>query len=215
MMKSLSASSILLASALLSAAPSAAVSAISFSVDTATCDGDPFANLDLDVTCSGSSTCGFGDTATVSGTVEAVSAFGNSNVVIKACILTDTYCPEKYKRNAGTLCDDWLAPTSGQACGETGMYSISASETIPEADVSNALSWLVTVKIGMEDECEVEAEAEADSSYQMSYSTVGLAALALGGAALASRRRRRLGRDGEDERARGLLEMADSAAAVV
>lgn len=134
--------------------------------------------------------------------MEATSAFSNSNVVLSACIL-DTFCPEQYVRSAGSLCDNWLTPMDGQDCGDVGMYEISAEEKIPEADVSSSWSWMVTVKIGMEDECEAEA-----SSYQMGYSAIGLVSLALG--ATFAARKRRGADERDDEKASRFLEMSDA-----
>jgi hypothetical protein len=68
----------------------------------------------------------------------------------KACVWK--YCPQNTIHSAGTLCDDWLTPIEDQTCGDPGLYSISRTETIPEADVGNSLSWLVTVYVGVSDD---------------------------------------------------------------
>lgn len=215
-MKSLSTVPLLL---LVLAALLSSVSAISFTVDTASCDGDPFDNLDLTTTCTNSATgatsssCGFGDNVSIGGTVEATESFSDSNVVLSACILS-TYCPEKYERNAGSLCDNWLTAADGQECGAIGKYTIAAEERIPEADIGNAMSWMVTVTIGLQDECTAETTTSS-SSYGTTYSGVGLVSLALGAAAFVARRRRGVDESEEDaDGASRFVEMTDSAAVV-
>jgi len=204
-MKSIPALSVLLAaSALL---PS--VAAISFEVDTAGCDGDPFTGTNgITFTCNDSSTCGMGDTVTMAGEVEATSAFSDSEMVVEACVMG--VCPEDYRRSAGTLCN-WVTPVDGQECGEAGTYSVSGEEAIPSTDMDWLvnLSWAITVKIGVDEDCE-------GGGYQMAYSFAGLASLALVGAAYAARKKR--GGDDyndEDETGSQFVEMRDAAGAVV
>ena len=60
-----------------------------FSSD-ASCD-NPFQNNNIKVTCQGSTHCGLGDTAVVSGTLMARTSFSDSKVTIQACAL-GYYC---------------------------------------------------------------------------------------------------------------------------
>ncbi|KAL7534611.1 hypothetical protein ACHAXR_008463 [Thalassiosira sp. AJA248-18] len=200
MMNALSALSLLLA-----ALTTPSVSAINFDVNTAGagCDGDPFDNADIDVSCNNGGDCGFGDTAVVDGTIEAVSTFSpDSEVTLKACIWS-VYCPADATRDAGTLCGNWLTPTENQTCGEMGMYDVTREEVIPEASIPPSWLWLVTVTIGVSaDECDV------GGSYGMAYSMAGLASLAIVGAAYAARKRRG---DNDDEKLSRFIEMTDSA----
>lgn len=134
----------------------AAISAVSFRFSTASCrngDDDPFTNVNITVSCDGnhnSSGCLFGDVASIEGTVEATRSFDDSAMEYKACVWK--YCPQNTIHSAGTLCEDWLTPIEDQTCGDPGLYSISRTETIPEADVGNSLSWLVTVNVGVSDD---------------------------------------------------------------
>ena len=132
----------------------AAISAISFQLNTAGCrngDDDPFTNLNITVSCgdnhNDSSKCLFGDMVDISGTVEAIRSFANSEMTYKACMWK--YCPQNTIRSAGTLCDDWLSPIEDQTCGDPGLYSIMRTEVIPEADIGDSLSWLVTLNFGV------------------------------------------------------------------
>lgn len=200
-MKSISAISLLAASL---ATPS--VAHVGFQVDTIGCDGDPFYGLDLTVTCDGNKSpkCLFGDTASIDGTVEAVTSFSNSNVTIKACVWG--YCPADNIRSAGSLCDDWLTPIDNQTCGEIGLYTVTGEEIIPEADITNSWSWLVKIIIGFEMECEAEA-----TSYQqsVSYSMMGAIIGTVFGAAYAARKKLICAEnDNEDERAGDFIEMS-------
>eukprot|EP00571_Detonula_confervacea_P002231 CAMPEP_0172329448 /NCGR_PEP_ID=MMETSP1058-20130122/60886_1 /TAXON_ID=83371 /ORGANISM="Detonula confervacea, Strain CCMP 353" /LENGTH=204 /DNA_ID=CAMNT_0013046621 /DNA_START=1164 /DNA_END=1778 /DNA_ORIENTATION=+ len=182
------------------------VHAISFTASTATCDGDPFKDLNLTVACNNVNSCGFGDTAVIGGTVEATSVFSSDTAMtLRACIMS--YCPDDYARNAGNLCD-WLKPTGNQECGEVGYYSIENEQAIPEAPNGLAASyaWAVKVKIGVDDaDCET-----GGTSYQMTYSIAGLASLVMGAAALAARKKRRADAN-DDEKATRFLQMGDVA----
>eukprot|EP00579_Thalassiosira_antarctica_P027214 CAMPEP_0202018700 /NCGR_PEP_ID=MMETSP0905-20130828/40149_1 /ASSEMBLY_ACC=CAM_ASM_000554 /TAXON_ID=420261 /ORGANISM="Thalassiosira antarctica, Strain CCMP982" /LENGTH=202 /DNA_ID=CAMNT_0048579729 /DNA_START=211 /DNA_END=819 /DNA_ORIENTATION=- len=200
-MKSISTPSLLFLLVALATIPSS-IYAISFTVDTSGCDGDPFDNLDLIVSCNNSSSCSFGNTAIISGTVEATSAFSNNAVTLQACVM-NTYCPKDYARNAGNLCN-WLTPTEDQECGAVGMYSIASEQEIPEAVMLTGYSWLVTVNIGVEEECEA-----GGTSQQMAYSMAGLVSLVMGAAALAARKKRRACTNNDDERATRFVEMRD------
>lgn len=156
--------SVLLVAAAAVATLPATISAVSFHFNTASScrnnnngdggGGDPFTNVNITVSCgvnnnnTTSSKCLFGDVASITGTVEATRTFDNSELTYKACVWK--YCPQSTTRSAGTLCDDWLIPIEeDQACGDAGLYSISRTETIPEADISNSLSWLVTLNVGI------------------------------------------------------------------
>ena len=86
------------------------------------------------------------------------------------------------------------------------MYTVSGEEVIPEADIPSRWSWLVTVKIGVVEECQVETSG----SYQMSYSMFGIASIAIMGAAYAIRKKRDA--DGcDDESKDRYFEMRDAA----
>lgn len=206
-----------------------ACDAITFTTNTAiACNGngnngnDPFDNLDITVKCNDrhSLHCAFGDTAVILGTVEAIESFSNSvDVTLTTCVL-NYYCPkdEENTRSAGSLCDDWLVPIDNQTCGEVGLYAVNNEKVvIPEATFPSSWSWLVTVKIGLEaeDECSSTAETttatttsenesgssqQQEEQYQMSYSMLGIASIAIMGVAgkYASRRVRR-GDDDDDQ----------------
>ena len=203
----------------LAAAPTS-VSAMSFDFSTATCDGEPFDNLDIAMTCNGaaSSSCTFGDTVSIDGSVEAVSDFSDTEMTFKACVMG--YCPSDNVRSAGTLCANWLVPVGNQTCGEAGMYDVTGTEIIPDADISDSFSWLVTVHIGIDDECTAEGSAAYGSSdgtsssgsssssggsgntkgeYTMSYSMMGAIFGTAFGAAVAGRNRCLEEDDYEDE----------------
>ncbi|KAL7536511.1 hypothetical protein ACHAXR_007211 [Thalassiosira sp. AJA248-18] len=210
-MKSTSTAPLLLAAALACSMPSSA-SAISWSLSSSSCDGSPFSTSGIKVQCNGSSSCGLGDTAIVSGTMTASRSFDDdSHVTLQACV--SSYCPEVASKGAGNLCDDWVSPTGGQNCGESGTYSVYHTEDIPDSsDVPSGLTWFVqsmitvNMKVGDEEEC------QGTGGYQMSYSMFGIASLAIVGAAYAARKRR-CGGDAEkdDEKKSPFVEMTDSA----
>lgn len=195
-MRSISAISLVAAS--LSAASVSVSADIGFHISTATCDGDPFYALDVDITCDGanSPTCLFGDTVTIEGDVMAISAFDNENITIKACLWG--YCPADNIRSAGTLCDDWLTPIENQTCGEAGMYNVTMTESIPEADIPDSWSWLVSVEIGIDDEeCWAKGERQTATPYGVSYSMLGALIGTLFGISYAAKNS--CSDDGEDE----------------
>ncbi|KAL9188907.1 hypothetical protein ACHAXT_011397 [Thalassiosira profunda] len=189
------------------AAPSA--SALNFEVTAASCDGDPFTDLAFDATCpdgDAAPNCSFDDTVSIDGTVKAIGAFSDANMILKSCVM-NYYCPSKNDQAAGML-SDWLTPLDGQEFGQAGTYQVTGSGQIPPADIPNSWSGLVTVRIGPEDECEVETT----SSYQMvSFSFVGLASLAVAGAACAAKRRQHRADGDIDERTTNFVEMRDHA----
>ena len=210
-MKSLST---LLSVASLATAPSS-VSALRWKLKGSSCDGSPFKNVNIGVTCNGSSSCGLGDTATVSGTVYAKNAFDDdAQVNLQACIVSSYWCPKEASKDAGSICD-WLTATDNQSCGQVGNYAVSWTEDIPSSDQVSGSMYsfakslvIIVMKVGDEEEC----EADADGS-NMSYSAIGLASLALIGAAYAAKKRRRDG-DNDDEKATAFVEMGGSAAVV-
>lgn len=167
-------------SLLLATTTPVADAAVGITISTATCDGDPFTDLNLDIYCTQSNNapdCLFGDTATIDGQVEAIADFENANLTLKACI--GWYCPEENIRSAGSLCDDWLTPVDENVtCGEAGLYNVSNYELIPEADIPDSWSWLLKVSIGIDQECEASGDTEeivtnANPYYGMTYSMLG------------------------------------------
>ena len=88
------------------------------------------------------------------------------------------YCPADNVRSTGYLCGNsrgWLTPLDNQTCGEPGLYNISKSEIIPESDVPDSWSWLVTVKLGNDEVC------EADGTSAMSMASNYLSGVGGGG----------------------------------
>lgn len=152
-MKPISAISILAATSSLTTTPATVNADINFEINTATCNSDPFYNMDVTVTCENGENapgCLFGDDALVEGIIEAYSPFNqNSNVTFKACIWN--YCPADNIRSAGTLCGDWLTPIDNQTCGEVGLYSVNHAEIIPGSDMPNSWSWMVRAVNVVED----------------------------------------------------------------
>ena len=169
----------------------ATVSSLGWQLDSQTCDGAPFDSPTISVTCDGTTDCQLGNTATISGSVTATTAFADADVTLQPCIAT--YCPEKYAIQAGKACD-WLEPTDGQECGEAGGYAVNYEAEIPGEDsVPSGWGWLISVvtvriMVGGEEEC----LGETAEGYQMSYSMAGLGGLAIGAAMLFERRRRRI-----------------------
>ena len=145
---------------------------VGFNVDTTTCNGNAFDDLDISITCEhyqdSSSTCYFGELVTIDGTVEAIDSFPDtSNVTMKACIWG--YCPEENIRQVGTICN-WLTPTDNQTCGEVGGYTVHGEEYIPQADIPDSFSWLVKIHLDFSEECEVAtvaSQASTHNGYQM------------------------------------------------
>ena len=142
----------------------------------------------------------------------ATNSFDDNDVTLQACVAF--YCPEIASIGAGSLCDDWLTPTSNQDCGEPGTYDVYHTEDIPEYDdIPSALWWFVrsavSVKmmVGNDEEC----DGQADNSYSMSHSMVGFASLAMVGAAVYSSWKKRRSGDGgsEDEKISRFVEMGD------
>lgn len=190
------------------------VSAIKFQFNTASCDGDPFNDLDIDVTCDGDASpdCLFGDVAIIDGTVEAVQNFTNSQLTFKACMWG--YCPEDNIRTSGYLCN-WLTPIENQTCGLMGMYNVTGSEVIPVADITDRYSWLVTVKIGIEEECTAEGTSDESNtsytSYRMNYSMMGAVFGVAFGAAVVARKKCQGEEEDEDySHASPFIEMRDA-----
>lgn len=162
-MKSISSIAFLSASL---ATPSAAD--VTFTFTTSSCGSDPFTDFDVSIQCDGQHApdCMFGDSATIDGTMTAQSNFTDMNLTVKACI--SSYCPDENSRVVATLCD-WLVPDGNHTCGTVGPYNISATEEIPEADIPDWWSWLVTVGIAPDEVCEEEAQEETQSAQGSSY----------------------------------------------
>lgn len=153
---------LLLAAALAMATPSHA--GMKFEIDTATCDGDPFYALDVDISCDGDKApyCTFGDVATIEGTVEALESFDDLDVYLKACLWGS--CPADSVQSTGTLCRKWLTPMDNMTCGDAGTYEVYSTAQIPASDVPQSLSWLVKVVIGFEPECEVSGDSQVSGN---------------------------------------------------
>ena len=90
------------------------------------CDGNPFQNNNIKVTCQGNTHCGLGDTAVVSGTLMARTSFSDSKVTLQACF-GGYYCPEEAVKSGGNICD-WLTHKNGKDCGTEGSYTVSYTE---------------------------------------------------------------------------------------
>jgi hypothetical protein len=181
------------------------ISAVSWDLDTssAVCDGNPFANDDVEVECGGSSSCELGDTAHITGTIEAVSGgFGDGKVTLQPCVVT--YCPEKWAAEAGDACD-WLEPTDGQDCGEAGSYNVDYEVAIP-ASVPTKYAWFSSlIKVKVLVESVEECEAEDDPAANMAYAAMGVVGLvAFGAAAL---RKRKQSSDTQEEETKDYVEM--------
>mmetsp|Transcript_17721 Transcript_17721/g.37226 ORF Transcript_17721/g.37226 Transcript_17721/m.37226 type:complete len:208 (+) Transcript_17721:72-695(+) len=171
--------------------------AISFNDVETTCDNGPiFSDQDITVVCEGDSTCTFGQTASITGTITADAAFSDSSVTLQPC-LYGTICSNEYSSTVGSVCD-WLTPAGeGMECGDAGEYSVDYEVEIPSSDdVPNYLAWLsnvivVKIIVGSGEECEGEAEPEMEMAYGM----VGLGSLLVGAVAFEARRRRRVKND--------------------
>lgn len=128
-------------------------------------------------------------------------------------------------KNAGSICDDWIAATGGQECGEKGTYAVFHTEDIPtgediERNIPSVLSRIVLrtvkvhLKVGEEEECYVSEKMEEDeedsTDYStMSYSMVGFGSIAMVGAAGYSSWKRR--RDRKSTNAEETIEYDDEA----
>lgn len=197
-----------------------AVSAISWSMGTSSCDGNPFENLTISITCDNSTTCDLGDTAVVSGSLAASGTFSNSNVTLRPCIYMTSYCPEDASTSAGTLCGDWLDPLDGQSCGQAGAYAVSYSQDIPSSDnvpsgMSYLLSSVITVHMevyGDDDECTVVADNMTQMS--MSYSMAGMILIGAAAYSVAKRWNQRKAEEEGEEDGHSFVEMRDNAAVV-
>ncbi|KAL7464766.1 hypothetical protein ACHAXS_005102 [Conticribra weissflogii] len=171
--------------------------AISFDEVETTCDNGPiFSDQDITVVCDEESTCTFGQTASISGTITADSAFSDTSVTLQPC-LYGTICSTEYSSNVGSVCD-WLTPVGdGMECGDAGEYTVDYEVEIPSSDdVPNYLAWLsnvivVKIIVGTGEECEEEAQPEMNMAYGM----VGLGSLIAGAVAFEARRRRRAKKD--------------------
>lgn len=159
---------------------STSVSAVTIEFGIQACEAVPFYDVDVSITCDGSdvstsSGYSFGSTAIFQGTVETLHNFTDTEIIFKACLWS--YCPAENTRSAGMLCGDgWLIPIENQTCGEIGLYNITGEENIPNADITDKYNWLVTAKIGVEEECEQgkgSYTSEESTEYHMSYSMMG------------------------------------------
>ena len=114
-------------------------------------------------------------------------------------------------QDAGKLCD-LLTPASGQSCGKEGYYTVNHKEEIPENDdvpasLESFVSQYITVHviIGDGDGCSIRS-----GYFTTAYSMMGLASLALSGAACAAKRRVNAGAT-DDEAYSSFVEMKDVA----
>mmetsp|Transcript_31523 Transcript_31523/g.66305 ORF Transcript_31523/g.66305 Transcript_31523/m.66305 type:complete len:231 (+) Transcript_31523:163-855(+) len=144
--------------------------ALKWQLDNFMCNGDPFDNINITILCNDTSTCTFGDTTVVSGSLTAVDIFSDSDITLKPCAAG--ICPDSYSKKGGNLCK-WLEPMDGQTCGEIGDYTISAENLkIPKKEnLPSGSTWLtdfitVKVQIGGDEECE-GSSGTLISSYQM------------------------------------------------
>lgn len=143
------------------------------------CSAGTFSDRNVDIECSGSSSCSLGDTAVASGTVYASDSFDDEEVTLNACV--GSYCPGQAEIGAGSLCSEWLTPADGQSCGEKGNYDVYYEEKIPdESNIPSGLvsfvSQMVTIRMTLGD-C-------SSSGYQLAYGMAGLVSVAIVGAAL-------------------------------
>lgn len=225
-MKSISTVSLLLAAA----AMPTFVTAMGWKMSNSKCDGSPFSNLNVAVTCNnGSTNCGLGDTVEIAGNMYASHSFDDADVTLQACVMG--YCPDDASTEAGTLCDDWITPTASQDCGASGTYSVYHEEDIPSNDdIPSALMWFVrstvtvNMKVGDDEECEGETSNaygrsnNMTSANVMSYSVVGSALfvmLGLGAHATRKRRQRADEKDDDDDMRDDFVEMTDHGIGIV
>ena len=165
----------------------------------------------IDVTCNGSSSCGLGDTATVSGSTYASSAFDrDSEVTLQVCVAS--YCPDVASKSGGKVCD-WLTATDGQECGEVGTYTVSHEEDIPSSDdVPSTYQWLLsstaTVKVSVDDGCSQSGWSS------MSFSMAGMAMLALVGAGVYAKKKSDKDESSDYCKGASFVEMGDNIAIV-
>jgi len=184
--------------------------ALNFGTIESSCvNGPTFVDQNVTITCDGESSCTFGDTAEVTGTVTATADFEDMNVTLQPCLTG--ICSTSYAASADSVCD-WVTPDGEFECGEAGDYIVNYSVKIPDTtDVPNYYTWfssMITVKIivGTGEECQVEAEPESaePESADVSYAMFGVVALVVGAASYEARRRSRSGRD---DKAAPLVEM--------
>ena len=135
----------------------------------------------LSITCNGSTSCTYGETAIASGSVTADAEFDkDAKVTVQPCIAG--VCQDQYSYELGKLCDV-LEATDGQECGEAGGYAISYEQEIPDADKfpsgSSTVSSMLTAKIMIGDndgeECEDGSYASANTS-RLASGSIGLGA---------------------------------------
>ena len=100
-----------------------------WSSSSATCTGDPFRNVALNVTCTHNqyytrkdpTQCGVGDTAFAKGSLEATMAFGDGQMIVTPSVSgIDAVWDKKVYGHLS----DWLYPVGGQTFGEQGFYTI-------------------------------------------------------------------------------------------
>ncbi|KAL7525880.1 hypothetical protein ACHAWF_001548 [Thalassiosira exigua] len=184
------------------------VSAVHRSVSGTRCDGKPFSNMNIAVQCNGGTNCRFGDNVTVSGHMYATGAFDDEEVTLRACVGCAlgrcAYCPDDALWQTGSLCEDWLTPTGGQNCGESGTYDVSHTEVIPENDeIPSSVEWVIqtTIQLSMivgdEDECQSQADENGNSTAV----SMSILPLALLGACMlvAKSRQHQIEEEGEDD----------------
>ena len=152
-----------------------------------------------------------GDTATVSGSVYASSAFdADSEMTLQVCVAS--ICPDVASKSGGKVCD-WLTATDGQDCGEVGTYTVSHEEDIPSSDdIPSTYQWLISssakVKVSVDDD---ECSQNNSGWSSMSFSMAGMAMLALVGAGVCAKKKRHKDESSDDCKGASFVEMGDVA----
>lgn len=153
---------------------------------SASCDGDPFRNVVLSVTCAqghytrrNPSECAVGDTAYAKGSLEATTLFSDGQVIVTPSVAGVDILWDK--RTYGHL-SDWLYPLGDQKLGEPGFYTISYAMPLPKEEgswpgeswiLNNMITGHITVKNN--GECDIEEEEEEEEWYPLyNYAIAGL-----------------------------------------
>jgi len=130
------------------------------------------------------SPCEPGDKPDIAGRLTAISAFPNSQVVIKPCL--SAFCSKRDSKVDGRVCN-LITPVDGQQCGEAGDYMITHSVQLPGGDgsiTSTGMGWIfdsLTIKIQVQKEtgCESsEGRLWSNTPYQYPYPMMGVGILA-------------------------------------
>ena len=112
----------LLLKALIFCTSSSVISALTFTLESAhaTCEGDPFTNVNImgtctqmyackSGTCSHKEKCTLGDNPAITGRLTAVRAFNNLQVVVKPCL--SVFCSAYDSKVDGRICD-WIVSST-------------------------------------------------------------------------------------------------------